>query len=528
MQPVLLPDNEVARLEALHRYQILDTAREEAFDDLARLAAFICGTPIALVSLVDANRVWFKSKLGLDALEVPRNLAFCSTAILQPDVLLVEDTSTDQRFADNPLVTSDPGLRFYAGTPLITPDGHALGTICTLDRVPRTLTPEQVEALRALGKQVLAQFEMHRQLVELEHLTGELKKTEKQLRLSQERFELAVRGSNDGIWDWNVETNEIYFSPRWKQMLGYQDFEVPNHLNEWVKRVHRDDYVRVVDTLGAHFSGQTPYYEAEYRMLHKDGTYRWFLSRAISQRDQEQKPYRISGSHSDISDRKQAEAALRAEQETAERLLLNVLPAPIAQRLKQEPGIIADHFPEATVLFADLVGFTQLSTQLPPKRLVELLNRVFSAFDKLAERHGVEKIKTIGDGYMVVGGLPTPHPNHAQAIADMALDMQAVMAQLQRNGQQFLSIRMGIHTGPVVAGVIGIKKFSYDLWGDTVNLASRMEFHSLTGSIQMTEATYQLLQDQYECQPRGEIEVKGIGKMKTYFLTGKQAAIAKN
>lgn len=212
---------------------------------------------------------------------------------------------------------------------------------------------------------------------------------------------------------------------------------------------------------------------------------------------------------------------LDAEQERSERLLLNILPQTIAERLKHSPQIIADSFPAVTVLFADLVGFTQFAEQMPPPEVVEMLNQIFSMFDQLAEQHGLEKIKTIGDAYMVVAGLPEPRDDHADAIAQMALDMQQSLTQFNQRTGQALSIRIGIHTGPVVAGVIGLKKFVYDLWGDTVNTASRMESHGVPDCIQVTEATYECLKDHYQFKQRGLIPVKGKGKMMTYLLIGK-------
>jgi len=205
-------------------------------------------------------------------------------------------------------------------------------------------------------------------------------------------------------------------------------------------------------------------------------------------------------------------------QARSEQLLLNVLPIPIAERLKRGERTIADHHPTATVLFADIVGFTQLSSGLAPTRLVAILNEVFSAFDHLADRHGLEKIKTIGDAYMVVGGLPEARADHAAAVARMALDMREAIAQVTAGTG--LEVRIGLHTGEVVAGVIGVRKFTYDLWGDTVNTASRMESHGAPGQIQLSEAAAQALGEQFECEARGEIEVKGKGPMRTFWLRG--------
>jgi class 3 adenylate cyclase len=216
---------------------------------------------------------------------------------------------------------------------------------------------------------------------------------------------------------------------------------------------------------------------------------------------------------------------LAIERERSERLLLNVLPASIAERLKAGEGLIADRLPEVTALFSDLVGFTELSLTVSPADMVQMLNRMFSAFDSLVEEHGVEKIKTSGDGYVVLGGAPAPMPGHAGAVAELALGMREVVESLRHETGWPLDIRIGIDTGgPVVGGVVGRKKFFYDVWGDTINTASRMESHGVPGQIQVTQATYDRLRDAYEFEERGKISVKGKGTMRTYFLLCKQAS----
>jgi class 3 adenylate cyclase len=212
---------------------------------------------------------------------------------------------------------------------------------------------------------------------------------------------------------------------------------------------------------------------------------------------------------------------LLAEQERSEGLLLNILPAPIAARLKQGEGVIADRFPDVTVLFADLVDFTQRSQRVAPEQVVAALNELFSVFDRLAQDQGLEKIKTVGDAYMVAGGLPDPRPDHAQAVAEMALAIREEIARRSDPSGQPLAVRIGIDTGPVVAGVIGTSKFIYDVWGDTVNTASRMETQGVPGCIQVTASTWRRLRDGYRFQRRGPIQVKGKGELVTYFLLGR-------
>jgi len=218
-----------------------------------------------------------------------------------------------------------------------------------------------------------------------------------------------------------------------------------------------------------------------------------------------------------------------AEQKISERLLLNVLPHSIAKRLKGRPEAMADSFteliadslPEVTVLFADIVEFTKFSEGVSAEELVEVLNDIFTRFDQVADRRGLEKIKTIGDSYMAAAGLPLPAADHPERAAHMALDLIEVMEEFNRHSRHQLAVRIGLGTGAVVAGVIGRRKFVYDLWGDVVNTASRMESHGVPGRIQVTEATRQRLGENFLLERRGRIEVKGKGAMATWFLNGR-------
>ncbi len=224
----------------------------------------------------------------------------------------------------------------------------------------------------------------------------------------------------------------------------------------------------------------------------------------------------------DVTERIRIQQELQVEKDRSESLLLNMLPEAIAKKLKHSRASMADGFEEVSVLFADIVGFTELSNSLSPTEVVELLNQIFSMFDDLCDRHKLEKIKTIGDAYMVVSGLPQPRYDHAEAISCMALDMQAAVAQIKTIKGTQISMRIGINSGPVVAGVIGTKKFIYDLWGDTVNVASRMESLGIAEAIQVTEATYVRIHDKFNLKQRGLIPVKGKGEMLTYWLCSKK------
>ena len=218
--------------------------------------------------------------------------------------------------------------------------------------------------------------------------------------------------------------------------------------------------------------------------------------------------------------RRVALSELEKERDKTENLLLNVLPRSIADRLREEPGTIADSFDSASILFADVADFTPLAGRLPPAEVVDLLDRLFSRFDELVERHDLEKIKTIGDCYMVAAGVPNARPDHARAAALLALDMRDAMRSREWLGDGRLALRIGISSGTVVAGVIGRKRFLYDLWGDAVNTASRMESHGTPGEIQITRETYELLKDEFACRSRGMVAIKGKGELPTWYLDG--------
>jgi PAS domain S-box-containing protein len=353
------------------------------------------------------------------------------------------------------------------------------------------------------------------------------KQAEQALQEAENKYRKIFENATEGIFQTTPRGHHISANPALARIYGYSS---PEELIVELRDIARQLYVqpqRRAEFIAAMEENDTiSGFESE--IYRKDGSIIWISENARAVRNSQRELIYYEGTVEDITARKETEEALRYQQEQSERLLLNILPEAIAHRLKNEQSTIAESFSGVTVLFADIVGFTQLSAQISPIELVNLLNQIFSIFDHLAEEHGLEKIKTIGDAYMVVGGLPLPRADHAEAVANMALDMCRTLERLSIQNDQPLSMRIGINTGSVVAGVIGTKKFIYDLWGDTVNTASRMESHGVAGSIQVTETTYELLKIKYLFEERGVIHVKGKGNMTTYLLKGRKVPLLSN
>jgi len=372
---------------------------------------------------------------------------------------------------------------------------------------------KQAEAALLDSQQRLEQQAQNLEL-RVEQRTAELRQAEAKYRSI---FENAV----EGIYQISPQGRYLSANPALAEILGY---ESPEELMETVTSLDRQLYVQPQRRLElvAYLSrfGSASDFESEVRC--KDGSRIWISENVRLIRDEEGMVLCYEGSVQNVTHRRQTEEELRRQRKRTEQLLLNILPQAIAERLKRGQQTIVDSFTRASVLFADIANFTALSSDISPVELVKLLNNIFTAFDELAALKDLEKIKTIGDAYMVVGGVPTPVPDPIGATADMALAMQELIRTFQSPSGLPLSLRIGIHTGPVTAGIIGTRKFSYDLWGDTVNVASRMETQGEPGRIQVTEAVYQKLKGDYYFEKREIIEIKGKGLMQTYWLTGKR------
>lgn len=401
-------------------------------------------------------------------------------------------------------IASEEGLHAAFGFP-IQSDSEVLGVMTFFSRDRKQVDEELLQTAAVIGSQ-LGEF---------------IKRKQAELALQESKANLAEAQTiaHVGSWAFDVATEIITWSEEMFRIFGLDARRPEPGYADYLQQLYPEDRNLWERTFRQAIADGRAY-ELDFRILRPDSSIRYLNGRGKCVFNEGGEVVQLFGTVMDITARQLAEAALHQQQKQTEKLLLNILPQPIAERLKQGQSLIAESFEDVTVLFADIVGFTELSARISPKELVGCLNAIFSEFDRLTERHGLEKIKTIGDAYMVVGGLPTPRDDHAEAIARMALEMFEAIAEINAETSESFNIRIGINTGPVVAGVIGTKKFIYDLWGDTVNTASRMESHGIPGAIQVTEETRDRLRNWFRFERRGTIEIKGKGEMTTYILTG--------
>lgn len=415
-------------------------------------------------------------------------------------------------------IAAAAGLKASFGVPILFND-QVLAILVFYKKSANPLQRHVVELINAVATQLGSLIQR--------------KQTEETLRITQEKYHSIVENAVEGIFQATPSGQYLSANPALARIYGYDS---PEDLINSIQDISRQLYVKPnrYKEFVAAIEANNEVKEFESLVQRKDGTVIWIAENTRAVRDcalaskpsakgkQEGKLLYYEGTVSDVTERKLIEEALKFEQEQTKTLLLNLLPAPIAKRLQDGESPIADKFEEVSVLFADLVGFTEFSSQKTPEELVSILNIIFSMFDQLAQRYGLEKIKTIGDAYMVVGGLPIFRPDHARSIAQMALAMQSAIANVNTQIGESFKLRIGINIGPVVAGVMGLNKFIYDLWGDTVNTASRMEGNGIPGEIQVTTATYEQLKEEFLFEQRGRIPIKGKGEMTTYLLRGQK------
>jgi adenylate cyclase len=400
-----IPDDDAQRVSALRALGILETPPEERFDRIVRLAATIFDTPISYISLVDRDRQWFKAKVGLEVEGSSRDVSFCGHAILYDDVLVVPDALLDRRFADNPMVVGEPGVRFYAGHPFRERNGNKIGTLCLMDTAPRQFDEKERLILRQLV--TLVEHEIH--LVDLIELQEETLRVKEQLIESKRDLEKLFR-------------------------------------------------------------------------------------------------------------------ELEVEKTKSDDLLLNILPEAIADELKESGAVEAEVYENVCVLVTDFTDFTRLSEKMLACDLVSELNFCFSEFDDIVERHGVERLKTIGDGYLCVAGIPECSDEAPLNVLRAAFEIRDFIANRVAEAASYdlerWNVRIGIHSGSLVAGVVGKRKFAFDVWGDTVNTAFRLQSVGATGKINISRAFHDRIADAADCEARGHIMTKSKGEMEMFFVHG--------
>lgn len=367
---------EQKRLSAVRKLEILDSSAESEFDDLVKLAAMIFEVPISTLTIVDEHRQWFKAAVGLEVQQTPRDISFCTHTIAQDEPLVIADTAHDARFADSPLVKGDPHLGFYAGIPLKISDDSAVGAFCIMDRKPRQLSAQQLDVLRILANQATKLLDLRLERNKYRDLLKEKEKINQALKETAQRWKYALEGVGDGVWDWDINSEKVVFSKTWKAMLGYEDHELPNHKDAWLGLIHQDDLKKADQTLATYLAGESSEYRLEHRLLCKDQSYKWVLSRGmIVEWNPDGTPKRMVGVHTDINKRKQSEDLIWRQ---ANFDALTGLPnrRMFFDRLKEEIKKSARNKNVFALMFIDLDGFKEVNDEHGHQAGDELLQAV--------------------------------------------------------------------------------------------------------------------------------------------------------
>ncbi len=373
-------DQEKNRLLAVESYEILDTSDETDFDDLVKLAAMIFHVPIATVTIVDEHRQWFKAAVGLSIKETSREISFCKHTIMLNAPLVVENTSLDDRFSGNPLVLSEPYLRFYAGVPLINSDNLAIGTFCVMDQMPRAFSDHELETLKMLANQAMKLLELRAERNKLSLLNNELDFINAALLESEQRWKFALEGAGDGVWDLNINTKKTFFSKKWKAMLGYTGYKLTNNYSTWISMIHKDDLPKFLQALNNCLHNKSDTCVVEYRLQCKDKSWKWVLARGmVVELNKDGTAQRMVGTHSDISELKKSEEIIWKQANfdaltglPNRRMFFDRLDLEI-KRMSRANGMFA-------LMFFDLDGFKNVNDKLGhhtgDRLLIEVSSRV--------------------------------------------------------------------------------------------------------------------------------------------------------
>ncbi|MGQ0645496.1 MAG: adenylate/guanylate cyclase domain-containing protein [Elusimicrobiota bacterium] len=492
MRPPFPPD-EAARLLSLRALNILDTPPEEIFDRITRLAQNIFNVPIALVSLVDSERQWFKSRQGVTASEAPRDTSFCGHAILGDETFVVLDARTDERFADNPFVTGEPNVRFYAGQPVRAPRGAKVGTLCIIDNRPRRFSEKERKALADLAA-----------------ILEDALRSEKALMRNLEKSELILRAAGEGIYGVDREGRANFVNPAAAAMLGYEADELIG------KAVHRLCHHAKTD------GSPYPIEECPIFATFRDGRVHKAVGETCWRKDGKGFPVSLTSTPI-IEDGQPAGAVVVFQDITGQKLVADiektfgqfVTPEVVQFIMAHRDYLNQSERRNVTVMFADVRGFTEFAGRVSPEEVVSALNTVFRCvFDAIQKESGILN-KIMGDGMLACFGAPLPLEDHAAAAARAALAARESIESLSRarraEGLEALQIGIGINTGTVIAGCLGTKeRLEYSVIGNTVNIAARIQGQAMPGQILLGPSTAERLAGRFGMRDMGRRNLKGV------------------